>query len=136
MFKKFRLFLYWRKIINNNRSLIKNKFSLRKDFACRLYTVINVPEELVGDSYSLRKSDIDTITKNYVESYTQDVSKWFNENGLTELYRVYEIRKVEKYSWLLVLGFSQFETNKFYNRLYYVFLPSLVLISIMMLFLL
>ena len=100
MFKKFRLFLYWRKIINNNRALIKNKFSLRKDFACRLYTVINVPEELVGDSYSLRKSDIDTITKNYVESYTQDVSKWFNENGLTELYRVYEIRKVEKYSWL------------------------------------
>jgi len=133
MFKKFRLFLYWRSTIHRNINLIKNKFSLRKDFACRLYTVINVPEELVGDSYSLRKSDVDIITKNYVESYTQDVSKWLNENGLTELYKVYEIRKVEKYSWLIVIGFSQFETNKFYNRLYYVFIPLVVILSLALL---
>jgi hypothetical protein len=133
MLKKLRTFFYWRKIIDKNRMIIQNRFNLRKDYACRLYTVINVPEELVGDSYSLRKSDIDIITKNYVETYTKEVSKWFNENGLIELYTIYEIRKVEKYSWLIVIGFSQFETIKFYNRLYYVFIPLVVISSLALL---
>lgn len=127
MLKKLRLFFLWRRVINQNRALIENRFKLRKDLACRLYTVVNVPEELVGDAYSLRKGDIELITKNYVESYTQDVSKWLNENGLQELYKIYEIKKVDKYSWLLVMGFSLFKTQSFYNRLYFIAIPLTIL---------
>lgn len=134
MLKKLRLFFVWRKVINQNKALIENKFKLRKDLACRLYTVVNVPEELVGDAYSLRKGDIELITKNYVESYTQDVSKWLNENGLQELYKIYEIKKVDKYSWLLVLGFSLFRTQTFYNRLYFIGIPLFLLSIILLLF--
>lgn len=134
MLKKLRLFFVWRKVINQNKSLIENKFKLRKDLACRLYTVVNVPEELVGDAYSLRKGDIELITKNYVESYTQEVSKWLNENGLQELYKIYEIKKVEKYSWLIVMGFSLFRTQTFYNRLYFIGIPLFLLSIILLLF--
>lgn len=134
MLKKLRLFFVWRKVINQNKALIENKFKLRKDLACRLYTVVNVPEELVGDAYSLRKGDIELITKNYVESYTQDVSKWLNENGLQELYKIYEIKKVEKYSWLIVMGFSLFRTQTFYNRVYFIGIPLAILSIILLLF--
>lgn len=134
MLKKLRLFFVWRKVINQNKSLIENKFKLRKDLACRLYTVVNVPEELVGDAYSLRKGDIELITKNYVESYTQEVSKWLNENGLQELYKIYEIKKVDKYSWLIVMGFSLFRTQTFYNRLYFIGIPLFLLSIILLLF--
>lgn len=133
MLKKLRLFFVWRKIINQNRALIENRYKLRKDLACRLYTVVNVPEELVGDAYSLRKGDIELITKNYVESYTQDVSKWLNENGLQELYKIYEIKKVDKYSWLLVMGFSLFKSQNFYNRLYFIGIPLSILLIIILL---
>ena len=134
MLKKLRLFFVWRKVINQNKALIENKFKLRKDLACRLYTVVNVPEELVGDAYSLRKGDIELITKNYVESYTQEVSKWLNENGLQELYKIYEIKKVDKYSWLIVMGFSLFRTQTFYNRLYFIGIPLFLLSIILLLF--
>ena len=45
-------------------------------------------------------------------------------------------RKVDKYSYLIVIGFSLFKSNKFYNNLYYKFLPFLLVSSIVTYFLL
>lgn len=132
MLKKLKLFNLWKKTIKESKFELQQKFNLRIDGAQRLYTVINVPEELVGEAYALKKSDIDRISENYIRSYSGELSQLLNDRGLQELFRVYEIKKVDKYSYLLVIGFSLFKTQKYYNILYYVVTPVLIISSIIL----
>jgi len=134
--KKLKLFLSYRKIIKSNKSEILQKFGFRIDNANRLYTVLNVPEELVGEAYSLKKSDIDTISQNFIREFVKETSTFLNSKGLNELFDIYEVKKVDKYSYLIVIGFSLFKSNKFYNRLYYVFIPATVVLGTILTFLL
>jgi hypothetical protein len=134
--KKLKLFLSYRKIIKSNKSEILQKFGFRIDNANRLYTVLNVPEELVGEAYSLKKSDIDTISQNFIREFAKETSTFLNTKGLNELFDIYEVKKVDKYSYLIVIGFSLFKSNKFYNRLYYVFIPTTVILGTILTFLL
>ena len=127
--KKLKLFLSYRKIIKSNKSEILQKFGFRIDNANRLYTVLNIPEELVGEAYSLKKSDIDTISQNFIREFAKETSTFLNSKGLGELFDIYEVKKVDKYSYLIVIGFSLFKSNKFYNRLYYVFIPAAVVLG-------
>lgn len=136
MLKKLKLFFFYKKTINQAKFELEQQFKLRIDNAQRLYTVVNVPEELVGEAYSLKKSDIDRISENFVRAFTQDLSKNLNTKGLSELYRIYEIRKVDKYSYLIIIGFSLIKSNKLYNFLYYGIIPSLVVASIISLLIL
>lgn len=136
MLKKLKLFFFYKKTINQAKFELEQQFKLRIDKAQRLYTVVNVPEELVGEAYSLKKSDIDRISENFVRAFTQDLSKNLNTKGLSELYRIYEIRKVDKYSYLIIIGFSLIKSNKLYNFLYYGIIPSLVAASIISLLIL
>lgn len=123
LYKKIKLFGDFKKKINSNKEYLQEKFNIRIDRSCRMYTVINIPETLIGDAYSLRKSDIDTISKNFTREYTSELSSYLESQGLTEMYKVYEIKKVDKYSYLLVFGFSLFQSNKYYNNVYYKILP-------------
>ena len=134
--KKLKLFLSYRKIIKSNKSEILQKFGFRIDNANRIYTVLNIPEELVGDAYSLKKSDIDTISQNFIREFVKEVSTLLNSKGLNELFEIYKVEKVDKYSYLIVIGFSLFKSNKFYNRLYYVFIPITIILSTILTFLL
>jgi hypothetical protein len=134
--KKLKLFLSYRKIIKSNKSEILQKFGFRIDNANRLYTVLNIPEELVGEAYSLKKSDIDTISQNFIREFVKEVSTFLNTKGLNELFDIYEVKKVDKYSYLIVIGFSLFKSNTFYNRLYYVFIPTTIILGTILAFLL
>ena len=127
--KKLKLFLSYRKVIKSNKSEILQKFGFRIDNANRLYTVLNIPEELVGEAYSLKKSDIDTISQNFIREFAKETSTFLNSKGLSELFDIYEVKKVDKYSYLIVIGFSLFKSNKLYNRLYYVFIPTAVVLG-------
>lgn len=130
--KKIRIFRDFKKIIKQNKSELENRFNLRIDNAYRLYTVLNIPEELVGEAYSLKKSDIDRISENFIKQYGEELSQFLNTKGLNELYEYYEIKKVDKYSYLLVFGFSLFKSHKYYNTLYWWILPSSVVLSIIL----
>ncbi len=123
MLKKLRLFFSWKKTIKKSKNELQQKFNLRIDNASRLYTVINIPEELVGEAYSLKKSDIDRISETYLREYNFELAKFLNQKNLQELYEVYEIKKVDKYSYLMVYGFSLFKSTKYYNWLYYGLIP-------------
>ena len=123
LFKKIKLFREFKKKINSNREYLRDKFNIRIDRSSRLYTVINIPETLIGDAYSLRKSDIDAISKNFTTEYTSSLSSYLESQGLTEMYKVYEVKKVDKFSYLLVFGFSLFQSDKYYNNVYYKILP-------------
>jgi hypothetical protein len=135
IFKKISLFLDYRRSIIDSKTILSEKFNIRVDGAQRLYTVINVPEELVGESYSLITSDINRISENYVRGYNEELSKFLNSKNLNELYEIYEIKKVDKFSYLLVIGFRLFKSQKFYNTIYYVVIPTISLILTTLFFL-
>jgi hypothetical protein len=102
-----------------------------------MYTVINIPEDIIGEAYSIKKSDIDRISENYIKEYSSELSKFLNKNGLSELFEFYEIKKVDKYSYLVVIGFSLFRSNEYYSKLYWRYIPisSLIILSLFILFL-
>jgi hypothetical protein len=133
-FKKLTLFSLYKKTLKLNKLRLERELNVRIDSAYRLYTVLNIPEELYGE-FTLKKSDIDKISENYIREYTFEVSKFLKSIGLNELFESYEVKKVDKYSYLIVIGYSLFRSNVFYNNLYYKFLPTLVIVSIISYFL-
>jgi hypothetical protein len=133
-FKKLSLFSFYKKTLKLNKVRLERELNIRFDSAYRLYTVLNIPEELYGE-FTLKKSDIDKISENYIREYSFEVSKFLKSIGLNELFESYEIKKVDKYSYLIVIGFSLFRSNVFYTNLYYKFLPALAVVSIITYFL-
>ena len=133
--KKIQLFLSYRRIVKQNKLDLEKNLNIRVDNAYRLYTVLNVPEELIGEAYSLKKSDIDRISETYIREYSGEVARFLNSKGLVELFRSYEIKKVDKYSYLIVIGFSLLETPKLYNNLYYKIIPGIIFLSTLTYFL-
>jgi hypothetical protein len=135
-FKKIKLFRVFKITIDDNSLELESRFNLRTDNAYRLYTVINIPEELVGEAYSLKKADIDLISESYIKQYSADVSKYLNSKGLNELFDFYKIDKVGKYSYLLVFGFSLFKSDRYYNNIYYKLIPTIAALIVLLFFIL
>lgn len=133
-FKKLQLLRTFNKTIKENKVELQNKFNIRIDRAKRLYTVLNIPEELIGEAYSLKKSDIDRISETYIKSYGEELATFLNSKGLSELYQYYQIEKVDKYAYLLVFGFRLIKSDKFYKNVYYIILPASVIVSLSLLF--
>lgn len=117
-FKKIKLFYEYRKLIKNIELDMEKKFGARLDKAGRIYTVLNIPSSLIEEPYNLKTSDIDALSENYIRDYSQQLAKYLNSNGLMEMYVFYEMKKVEKYSYLLVYGFSMFNSSKYYRNMY------------------
>jgi hypothetical protein len=130
LLKKIRLFNFYKKILKENRNEIERSFGLRIDKAQRMYTVLNIPEEIVGDAFSLKKSDIDRISENYIKEYSSEITRFLTSKGLGELLSFYEVKKVDKYSYLVVIGFSLFRSNEYYDRLYWRVYPIIGIASI------
>lgn len=125
IFKKIRLFSEYRKSIKSASRDLEIRYGMRVDKAQRIYTVLNIPEELIGEAYNIKKSDIDRISENYIKEYIGEISKVLDEKGLGELYSIYEVKKVDKYSYLIVLGFSLFKSNDYYDRIYLRIVPAI-----------
>jgi len=122
-FKKLKIYSQYKKLIKENRLDLENRFNLRIDEANRLYTVINVPPDIVGEAYSLKKSDIDRIAENFIKEYSSELGTFLNSKGLNELYDFYDLKKVDKYSYLVVVGFSMFRTDERRARIYKIWIP-------------
>jgi hypothetical protein len=135
--KKLRIFRDFKKVLKLNRTELQEVLGARIDNAYRIYNVINIPVEEIGEPYNLRKSDIDLIAEKSVRDYSSNISKYLDTKGLQEMYDFYEIKKVDKYSYLIVIGFSlpndPFRSNIYYNRLYYRALPTISVISLILL---
>jgi hypothetical protein len=129
--KKIRLFWSFKSILRKNKVLLEGDFNIRIDRANRLYTVLNVPEESFGEPYNLRTADIEVISQTYIREYIQRLSTFLNQIGLSELYDFYEpIKKVEKYSFLIVLGFKPFDSVKYNSIVYYRIIPIAVFLML------
>ena len=118
-FKKIRIFLYYRKAIKNLQDELERSFNVRIDNAYRLYTVLNVSDELIDDeNYLLDSKYLEAVTQKQLREYTNKLSQFLNSKGLNELFKFYNISVVGKYSYLLVYGFSLFKSDVFYKWFY------------------
>lgn len=129
IFKKIVLFYDYVKIVKKERNLLEAQMNLRLDDANRLYTVLNIPEKLFGEEYLTKKSEVETISESYVKDYIVETSKLLNSIGLMELYTTYKIERVSRLSFLIVIGFSMFRSNEYYNTLYYKVIPAILVIT-------
>lgn len=137
LLKKLRIFRDFKKVLKLNKVELQEVFGARIDNAYRIYNVINIPVEEIGEPYNLRKSDIDLIAEKSVKDYSVNISKYLDSKGLQEMYDFYEIKKVDKYSYLIVIGFSlpndPFRSNKYYDNLRYRVIPVVSVISLILL---
>lgn len=126
-FKKIKMFNHFKKIVRACSIELNETLNIKVDKAYRLYTVINIPIEDVGEPYNIRKSDIDMIAETRIKEFSNKVANYLNSKGLSEMYNFYEIKKVEKYSYLIVIGFDlpneYFRSNRYYDNLYYKVIP-------------
>lgn len=130
MFKKLKVFLNYRRTIKNIEENLGRELNARVDNAYRIYTVVNVPVEVFEEPYNFRKSDIDKISEKYIKEYFSKLSDLLNKNGLIEMYDVYDIKKVDKYSYLTIIGFSLFRTDKLFTKILLRWIPISLLLSI------
>jgi hypothetical protein len=126
--KRIKLFLEFRSTLKKLKFELEDNFNARVDRSSRIYTVINIPPSLIEEPYNIRKEDIDSLAKNFIQDYTKKLSVFLNSKNLFEMYDFYEIRKVDKYSYILVFGFSLFNSTNFLLRFYT--LLSLLTISL------
>jgi len=136
LFKKISVFREYKKSLKSIKTELEQTFGARIDNAWRIYNVINIPNEVIGEPYNLRKADIDKIAESSVKEYTTELSKFLNSKGLQELYDFYEVKKVDKYSYLVIIGFSLFKSNEYYDTIRYRILPIISVISLILLLIL
>jgi hypothetical protein len=116
-YKRWKVFQEYKKILRRNKIELQERFGVRIDRAWRMYNVLNVPVESFGEAYNTKKSDIDKISENFIREYSIAFREFLDSKGLKELYDYYSINKVEKYSYLLIIGFSLIRTNEYYDLL-------------------
>ena len=129
--KDLRLFFSYKSSIRKNKVPLQGDFNMRIDNADRMYTVLNIPTNLVEEPYNLRKEDIDKIAQNYIRDYINELSAFLNSIGISELYDFYEpIKKVDKYSYLIVIGYKQLDSVEINKIIYRIILPVISVIGL------
>jgi len=132
LFRSIFLFFFFRKRILRNKTTLLNNFGAKIDYINRIYTVLNIPKELIEEPYDFRTSDINSISQNYIKAYSGEMQQYLNSLGLRELFDIYEVKKVDKYSYLIIIGFSLFNTKKVATNLMYA-IPTLLALSLIIL---
>jgi hypothetical protein len=134
-FKRLRLYRYYKSVIKGNAAELQKNFGIRIDRANRLYTVLNVPSDNIGEAYNLKKSDIDKIAEGYIKDFSAEIAKYLDSKGLKEMYDFYNIEKVDKYSYLIVFGPNKdkiIDSEVYTKNLYYRILPISVVVLLVL----
>lgn len=109
LFKKIKFFFVYRRIIKKNKARLEGEFNLRIDKVNRMYTVLNLPEDAVIYGKDL--------SEKYIKKYLSDVDLFSKEIGLSELIGLLNMKQIDKQNYLVVFGYSKFNTAKVANRL-------------------
>jgi hypothetical protein len=125
LFKKIKLYRQYVKALKKNKEkLMSSKLNLRIDRVHRLYTVINMPEDV--------KTYGTNLTEKYIKEYVQKVDPIFSEMGLGELIGILKMDKIDETNYLIVFGFSLMDTPKFWGWLYGILTAILITGSILL----
>ena len=118
IWRRLKLFFEYRRILKDNEKEMEiNGLNLKLDWVNRVYTVFNIPPEKFDEPYNIRKGDVDKIAENYIVDYVNACNLYFQSKGLNELITFDKpISKVDKYSFLIVFGFSQMDNVSIYRN--------------------
>lgn len=120
-FTKVSRFFLYRRIIKANKEVLSNPtVALRRDWINRLYTVLNLDSDV--KQYGVE------LTQTYIKKYLSDSEKVFTNIGLKELVGIYDIQKIDETNYLIVFGYSLFNTKKVTNR--FLILTGISIISL------
>jgi len=126
--KNIELYFFWRRILKDSKENLEKNYSTKIDKVFRLYSVINIPIEGIDEPYRLRTRDIEIFSEKYIREYTQKISGFLNSVGLSELYDLYEIKKVDKFSFLVIIGYKFFNTEKVARNFWFKILPIFIVL--------
>jgi hypothetical protein len=129
-FKKIVLYFSYRRALLQNKEVLLSTYNLRVDRVKRIYTVLNIPTDIFDDPYNMRTSDINKISEPYIKEFLRQVSEKLNSIGLGELYDTYDIKKIDKFSFLIIIGFRLFNTDKVANLILFRLIPIACLITL------
>jgi hypothetical protein len=129
-FEKYKLYRNFKKQIKSAKSMFQTNYNVRIDNVNRLYTVVNIPVENFEPRYNTRTSDINIVSEKFLKKFLFDMSKELDNLGLRELYSVYKIEKVDKYAYLVVIGFSLFKTDELMTKIYLRYIPITLVIGL------
>lgn len=125
LFKKIRLYRQYIKALKKNKDKLRDsKINLRVDRIHRLYTVINMPEDV--------KTYGTNLTEKYIKEYIQRVDPIFTEMGMGELIGILKMDKIDETNYLIVFGFSLMNTAKFWGWLYGILTAIIIAGSILL----
>jgi len=124
--KKISLFFTYRKAIKQSSFLILNEVNLRSDRVGRLYTILNLNSEDILN-YGPKLSS--QIVQKYINDYMSKVDKMFLQLGLNELIGLMEIKKIDELNYLVVFGYSFFNSARVANSLVALGVVALLTIS-------
>ena|ERR1035437_3132335 len=112
--KKIKLFFTYKNAIKQASFILQNEMNLRFDRVGRLYTVLNLNAEDIAN-YGPKLSA--QIVQKYINDYISKADKLFLNLGLTELIGLVEIKKIDELNYLIVFGYSLFNSRKVANWL-------------------
>lgn len=126
--KSVKLFFIYRKLIKNNYDSIHNKkHNLRVDYVNRIYTVVNLPDDV--------KKYGNKLAQKYISEYINDVDKLFLEIGISEYVGILDIKQEDELDYVIVFGFKFFNTAKMANKILLIILSiPLIWLIIMQMF--
>lgn len=135
LYKKLKVYFIYRKIIKANKSfLVDPKFNLKIDRLCRLYTVLNFPDNYGTNSESEAKTYGQQIVKKTLDDYVRSVDYLLTQVGLIEMTGLLETKRIDDYNILVVFGYSFFDTKKMANRTVFITSAITILITLFILF--
>src|SRR5574344_2716933 len=96
LIKKLKLFNRYKNIIKKNRNELMNVYRFKIDRSYRLYTVVNIPQEVYGNIYNNDEQYINNVANVYLTKVLSKIDNYLLKIGLIELYSVYQISRVLK----------------------------------------
>lgn len=111
MLKKLYLFYIYSRIIRKNEAVFESDvFRLRRDMLQRLYTVINLPQDILSDKYSMGAEEL----RIYVHKVNQEMKRL----GIMELVKLGRTQQIDDYNVFVQFEFKLFDVEKTANNLF------------------
>lgn len=108
MFKSYKLYKFYKKVIRKNQEELLRNFNIRIDDVNRLYTVINLPPQI--DTYGPK--DGPRMTAALLKTWLAKLDNFLIKIGIKELTRVETIQEIDETNYLLVIRFKLFNSEK------------------------
>jgi len=127
LFKKIRLFYFFKNILKNHKTELLDVYNARVDKISRIYTVLNIPDDIIKEKDPFTAA----LTKKYIEGYISEISDFLSRKGIMEMCKFYTVEQVEQYSYLIVIGYKFIDTEKLAKKMMFRYLPlTLIILTI------